>query len=534
MEQYHNDDDDDNWSDVEYASGYTSMEQRQLLLPFVDNTLSAAEEESSKSWADDEGSSSRSSSSSMSSHQSSLSSKPSTTNTTTLDHHEDKKIILQLSPSGGLEPLPVNTSKDTHSTSTFSDDTSSPKQSATSDTPSFYQVQWDLTPLWKEVADHGVLLPLHIACLFRANPDAVATLVQAFPLAALSDVLGMLPIHWVAAGWTVPPIAVPPSSSSPNSLHLSFDDLKDPLSGPMATLHVLRRTLPECLSIRSGNHGMLASDYVQECMVEDSDYKDLCLRVLSDGIEYLVAYGSMTCSSQDTIVFCDTDETSGYGGDGGGTTSSSHYPSPHLFMGLSALILDEEWTKAITVIQQDPGSVRKWYYGVEKDTVGTNVWKRLPIHLACANGAPYDVIDLLLQVSPESCLMEDPHDGSLPLHIACRASDTALSVIERLVTECPEVILAVDGGGRVPLHVAVLAQAPLPVIEYLLIQEVESVVALDKDGKTPLDYAIVLDETNTYGPVVDLLTTTLLQLEVGGGAKQNHLKKRSSTTKSDE
>lgn len=438
----------------------SSIQQRQLLLPFVDD-MDFEPDDDASSWSqgdddDDE---------EESSDASSLSSKHS--------FPTAKNVILQLSPDGGLAPLLVNTSNDTNSTS-----------SVASSEVSLFRVKWDLKPLWKQVADRGMLLPLHVAILFRSNPEVVNALVQFLPLAALSDVLGMLPIHWVAAGWTLPPLQPPPTF--PTSL--------DPKPGPLATLHVLRRALPELIHIRSGNHGMLASDYIQECM-DNNEYRDLCLRVLSDGIEYMVDYGSVV--SKGTIVFCDTDET-------------SSYPSLHLFAGLSALILDEEWAKAISVIEEDALSTRKWYYGVDRDTVGTSVWKRLPIHLACANGAPLSLIDLLLNVFPESAVVEDPCDGSLPLHIACRAG-ASLPVVRRLVEESPESVLAVDGGGRVALHEAVLAQAPYPVIEYLIFQDPDSVVALDQHGRTPLDYAI--EKGDNCGPVVDLCSLVLDRLE---------------------
>ena len=369
-------------------------------------------------------------------------------------------------------------------------DVSNETTSTATSSGSIYRVKWDLKPLWKQVAAHGMLLPLHIACLFQANPAVIEALVQTYPLAALSDVLGMLPIHWIAAGWTLPTLQPPPEQPVP----------RDPKPGPLPSLHVLRRALPECLQIRSGNHGMLAEDYIAECM-EESEYKQLCLRVLSEGIDYMMEYGSLL-GDQQTIVFCDTDQTD----------ETSSYPSLRLFAGLSGLILEEDWTKAAAVVEEDPASARKWYYGVSSETVGTAVWKRLPIHLAAANGAPLELIDLLLAVFPESALVEDPHDGSLPLHIACRAA-APLPVVRRLVTACPEAVLAVDAAGRVPLHVAVMNGAPYVVVEYLVLQDLESVVALDQHGRTPMDYAMELDPENSSGPLVEFMTMILLKLD---------------------
>lgn len=130
--------------------------------------------------------------------------------------------------------------------------------------------------------------------------------------------------------------------------------------------------------------------------------------------------------------------------------------------------------------------------------------------MACANGAPVGLIDLLLKVFPESAVVEDPHDGMLPLHIACRAAATC-PVVKRLVEECPEVCLAVDAGGRTPLHVAVVSEVPFQVIEYLVYQDMESIVALDQQGRTPMDYAMEIH--NGTGVIVELMTGVLLKLE---------------------
>ena len=93
---------------------------------------------------------------------------------------------------------------------------------------------------------------------------------------------------------------------------------------------------------------MLAEDYIQECM-EDSDYKFMCLRVLSEGIDYMMEYGSFVSGDQ-SLVFCDTDKTD----------ETSSYPSMRLFAGLSGLILEEDWDKAVAVVEEDASTARKW------------------------------------------------------------------------------------------------------------------------------------------------------------------------------
>ena len=76
-------------------------------------------------------------------------------------------------------------------------------------------------PLLRHVLEEGSLLPLHVAVLFSASSDIIRALVDAYPLAALRDVFGMLPIHFVAAGWLLPPLLPAPISVSIESIHIS-------------------------------------------------------------------------------------------------------------------------------------------------------------------------------------------------------------------------------------------------------------------------------------------------------------------------
>jgi len=118
----------------------------------------------------------------------------------------DERAILQLSPSGGIVPLPLHPSNDTDSTSETSGIGGG--KSVMISAEGIFSIKWDMTPLRTLLkgGSFGVtsttgLLPLHIACLYGASAGVLKELTDTFPIAALSDVLGMLPIHWVAAGW---------------------------------------------------------------------------------------------------------------------------------------------------------------------------------------------------------------------------------------------------------------------------------------------------------------------------------------------
>uniref|UniRef100_A0A7S4J4N8 Ion transport domain-containing protein n=1 Tax=Odontella aurita TaxID=265563 RepID=A0A7S4J4N8_9STRA len=75
-----------------------------------------------------------------------------------------------------------------------------------------------------------------------------------------------------------------------------------------------------------------------------------------------------------------------------------------------------------------------------------------PLHLACRNRPPVDVLEMLLNAAPDTVRWVDSF-GWLPLHYACAngASDDVL----RLLTEAyPEGTTSVDRRGRTPLHFA--------------------------------------------------------------------------------
>lgn len=389
-----------------------------------------------------------------------------------------KDVILQLSPSGKLQPTPLK-QNDTHSTAGTVSVSSSP----------IFRVKWDLEPLFQHVFDEGGLFPLHIACLYQASDKIIEALLNAYPSAALSSVLGMLPIHWVAAGWTLPPPSKPPASSLPSpSLILP----KSPKPGTIGLLQTLKRASPESLRVQSGNHGMTPIQYVEECM-EDGEYKEACLELLSGSSKGVDSIGSVA-----SILFVDSDETDQ--GDSKSPSPLSPSTSLDLLACINALIADQNWEQVIALVEDDPSLAEQWLYGMDEVVVEGQeqqqqqqspvLWKRLPLHLAVLQQAPEDLVAALLDAFPQAAEMSDPSDGMLPLHHAVAATATAdLSVVDLLLKACPDATMAVDVNGRCPLHVAVQAKAPYAVIEALVLHDPHSVSAYDASGQTPVGYA---------------------------------------------
>jgi hypothetical protein len=383
-----------------------------------------------------------------------------------------KTVVLQLSPSGGMHTVPV--------LSPGTEDTTSET------TASIFRVHWDFDPLFQHVLNEGSLLPLHIACFYSASSEVLEALVNAYPIAALCDVVGMLPIHWVAAGWTLPPLLSPPV----------FPWLPaQPKGGPLEVIQVLIDAVPDSARVRSGNHCMTPEDYIHECM-EDCEYKEACLKALLLDNDVLND-GSMS-SSDESIVF-NSDTSSSDISKSVRTESASC---------LSTLVAERDWEGMLAAVEDDPSMAAKWIYGI--DDVASTIWKRLPIHLACVYGAPVGLVYFLLHSHPAGVCAADPRDGSTPLHVACQAQ-ASLNVIKLLLDKCPEATKAVNvPDRRLPLHMAILSMASYEVVEALVEVDPSSVSVEDNDGKTPVDYA-----EDIYGEkhvVFDLLVMVYLFL----------------------
>ena len=391
-----------------------------------------------------------------------------------------KSVILQLGSSGTLLPLP-------RSGSTSAADSNS---SSGGEIASLYRLQWDINSLRREVAKYGSLLPLHIACFYRASPDTLQALLNACPLAALSDVLGMLPIHWISCGCFLPPLL--PSTAAPLS---SFVPGNPPTTAsqsayPLRALFVLKNAVPESIRVQSGSHLFTPRQYIQECM-EDCAYKDKCLQLLEDVVweadsfsctESASGDDSSTSSSTSAIsLFLDSD-----------ISSLCSFPVSGQYVSdvVTRLIEDQKWQSVEDFVRGDPGCTNVWLYGMDadEDTILT-VWKRLPIHLACRWNAPVEVLKLIVEPFPGGLGLSDPQTGRLPLHWLV-TNPCTLAQVHYLLRVWPEATREVDCSGRTPLHEAVLhGMVAYDVVELLVEFDPDSTTQEDNEGNTPKNYA---------------------------------------------
>jgi hypothetical protein len=176
--------------------------------------------------------------------------------TSLCDFLDQTGIVLQLSPSGGILPMPVQVqSKETASSTAPGDE-------------DYGSVKLELEyPSLLEAAEAHTILPIHIACLYKASPSILHLLLEEHSMGALSAIMGMLPIHLVATGWHLEPLA----SHTPNQV---FEE-----PNTVQLLQVLVNALPESLLAKSGNHAMTPMEYVEDIRMEGHRNEE-CLEYL--------------------------------------------------------------------------------------------------------------------------------------------------------------------------------------------------------------------------------------------------------------
>lgn len=73
----------------------------------------------------------------------------------------------------------------------------------------------------------------------------------------------------------------------------------------------------------------------------------------------------------------------------------------------------------------------------------------VPVHTACLNQAPTDILEFLLSLNPESIQMMDG-EGNLPIHLAC-FSGASIQAIQFLGKEWPESLSITNNQGQTPI-----------------------------------------------------------------------------------
>mmetsp|Transcript_12974 Transcript_12974/g.24381 ORF Transcript_12974/g.24381 Transcript_12974/m.24381 type:complete len:415 (+) Transcript_12974:128-1372(+) len=133
----------------------------------------------------------------------------------------------------------------------------------------------------------------------------------------------------------------------------------------------------------------------------------------------------------------------------------------------------------------DKKEVSTWI--VEKNGDGSTRWRLLPIHKACENKAPSDVIRALIAAYPQSLMMKDT-GGNLPLHIACRERNSKAVIAALLSTE-PNAAKEQDDEGKLPLHLACRQGVAVQVVDSLIVCHFRAARTADQYGLLPIHWA---------------------------------------------
>jgi len=115
-------------------------------------------------------------------------------------------------------------------------------------------------------------------------------------------------------------------------------------------------------------------------------------------------------------------------------------------------------------------------------------YETTPLHAACRNCPPYDVVESIITAAPNTTMMVDTF-GWLPLHYAC-ANGAYDHIILRLADAYPEGKIVTDNRGRTPLHFAlgnIDRQASANTV--LLLSSTGASNVAEENGMLPLHYA---------------------------------------------
>eukprot|EP00591_Stephanopyxis_turris_P011061 CAMPEP_0195514004 /NCGR_PEP_ID=MMETSP0794_2-20130614/5526_1 /TAXON_ID=515487 /ORGANISM="Stephanopyxis turris, Strain CCMP 815" /LENGTH=242 /DNA_ID=CAMNT_0040642155 /DNA_START=149 /DNA_END=877 /DNA_ORIENTATION=- len=146
---------------------------------------------------------------------------------------------------------------------------------------------------------------------------------------------------------------------------------------------------------------------------------------------------------------------------------------------LLKLMIERDWNAAILRTQHKSREVKRWAKVVCDD--GSQKTRVLPLHQACSLKAPTKMIETLLSIYPEAANKKESWLHRMPLHIAC-LEGASPEVICALVTSCRQATKVQDALGRIPLHYAMFSNATLEVIEILLSAYPEGAKVQDSKG----------------------------------------------------
>lgn len=161
-------------------------------------------------------------------------------------------------------------------------------------------------------------------------------------------------------------------------------------------------------------------------------------------------------------------------------------------MALSKVLNMMQWDQCIRLVGTDKEHAQAWAGRAVTLGSGKNTFQGvqgLPIHEACALGAPAKVIDALARAFPVGLTKKELRMKKLPIHLACQRRPVNPRVVTMLSKYFANGLLEADSKGRIPLHYALENRAPDEVVFYMLQLRPSLAKAEDKKGVVPLHVA---------------------------------------------
>ena len=149
------------------------------------------------------------------------------------------------------------------------------------------------------------------------------------------------------------------------------------------------------------------------------------------------------------------------------------------------LLKHNDWRGAIKRANAHPLEAKTWI--VEKNLDGTVRWELLPLHQACENQPPVEVVEAILGAYTDAARQKDS-GGDLPIHLACRERASP-DVILLLLLQDPDTSKVADDEGRLPIHLACRQGASQEVVDKLLVSHHRAAKTCDSYGLLPLHWA---------------------------------------------
>jgi ankyrin repeat protein len=160
---------------------------------------------------------------------------------------------------------------------------------------------------------------------------------------------------------------------------------------------------------------------------------------------------------------------------------------------LFSLIAKHNWVAALKRLQLENYKREAEIWVIEHNTDGSLRWKLLPIHQACENKAPSELIKKLIAAYPDSLMRKDS-GGFLPLHLACRERSSK-SVVAALLSTEPGAAKVKDDEGRLALHLACRQGVAVQIVDSLIVCNHRAVETADHYGLLPIHWACAQNAT---------------------------------------